>query len=49
MEQTVLQQVASLKPMDTAALRRQWVALFGPEAPAAYEPEQLVRRLAWRI
>lgn len=46
---TVLQQVAALKRMDAAALRGRWVALFGQEAPAAYKPEQLVRRLAWRI
>lgn len=49
MEPTVLQQVAALKRMDAAALRGRWLALFGREAPAAYKPEQLVRRLAWRI
>ena len=49
MEPTVLQQVAALKRMDAAALRGRWLALFGREAPAAYKPEQLIRRLAWRI
>ncbi len=49
MEPTVLKQVASLKRMDTTALRLQWLALFGREAPASYKPEQLLRRLAWRI
>jgi hypothetical protein len=49
MEPTVLQQVAALKRMDASALRGRWVALFGRDAPAAYKPEQLVRRLAWRI
>jgi hypothetical protein len=49
MEPTVLQQVATLKRMDAATLRGRWVALFGREAPAAYKPEQLIRRLAWRI
>jgi len=49
MEPTVLQQVAALKRMDAAALRGWWVALFGRDAPAAYKPDQLVRRLAWRL
>ncbi len=49
MEPTVLQQVAALKRMDAAALRQRWLALFGRAAPAAYKPEQLIRRLAWRI
>ena len=49
MEPTVLKQVAALKRMDAAALRGRWLALFGRDAPGAYKPEQLVRRLAWRI
>jgi hypothetical protein len=49
MEPTVLQQVAAIKRMDAAALRQRWRALFGRDAPAAYKPEQLIRRLAWRI
>jgi hypothetical protein len=49
MEPTVLQQVATLKRMDAGALRGRWLALFGRDAPAAYKPRQLVRRLAWRI
>ena len=49
MEPTVLRQVAAIKRMDAAALRGRWVALFGREAPVAYKPEQLIRRLAWRI
>ena len=46
---TVLQQVAALQNMDVAALRAKWVAFFGREAPPAYKPEQIIRRLAWRI
>ena len=46
---TVLQQVAALQKMDGAALRNMWTAFFGREAPAAYKPEQIIRRLAWRI
>lgn len=49
MEPTVLQQVATLNRMDADTLRLRWLALFGRSAPAAYKPEQLVRRLAWRI
>jgi hypothetical protein len=32
-----------------AALRHRWAALFGTEPPRAYRPEQLVRRLAYRV
>lgn len=49
METTVLQQVTTLKRMNTETLRQRWLVLFGREAPAAYKPEQLIRRLAWRI
>lgn len=49
MEPTVLQQVAAIQKMPLETLRARWRALFGREAPAAYRPEQLVRRLAWRI
>lgn len=49
MEPTVLQQVTALKRMDAETLRMRWLALFGQNAPASYKPEQLVRRLAWRI
>jgi len=49
MQLTVLQQVTALGPMPAPALRERWKALFGREAPASYRPEQLVRRLAWRI
>ncbi len=49
MEPTVLQQVAALRKMPLAALRERWGALFGRDAPAAYKPERLIRRLAWRI
>jgi hypothetical protein len=49
MEPTVLQQVAALRKMPLEALRQRWRALFGRDAPIAYKPRQLVRRLAWRI
>ena len=49
MEPTVLQQVAALRKMPLAALRQRWKALFGIEPPKAYKPEQLVRRLAYRV
>jgi hypothetical protein len=49
MEPTVLKQIASLKRMDAEMLRLRWLALFGRDAPATYKPEQLIRRLIWRI
>ena len=49
MELTVLQQVTALRRATLVALRERWKALFGRDAPASYRPEQLVRRLAWRI
>jgi hypothetical protein len=49
MEPTVVKQVAALGRMGLDELRGRWRALFGRDAPAAYKPEQLVRRLAWRI
>jgi len=49
MQETVLKQLAALRRMDLEALRDRWRLLFGTEPPAAYKPEQIVRRLAWRI
>lgn len=49
MEPTVIQQVATLQRMSLAALRERWAVLFGTQPPKAYRPEQLVRRLAYRV
>ena len=49
MQLTVLQQVTALSRAPLPHLRERWKALFGRDAPASYRPEQLVRRLAWRI
>lgn len=49
MELTVLQQVTALGRMPLPQLRERWKALFGRDAPVSYRPEQLVRRLAWRV
>ena len=49
MELTVLQQVTALRRTPLVTLRERWKALFGRDAPASYRPEQLVRRLAWRV
>ena len=49
MELTVLQQVTAIGRMPLAQLRDTWKVMFGRDAPAAYKPEQLVRRLAWRV
>jgi hypothetical protein len=46
---TVLQQVTALRRAPLPHLRERWKALFGRDAPASYRPEQLVRRLAWRV
>ena len=48
MEPTVLQQVAALRKMPLAALRRRWQALFGTDPPG-YSAEHMVRRLAYRL
>jgi len=48
-ELTVLEQVTALGRMPLGQLRDTWKVLFGRDAPASYRPEQLVRRLAWRI
>jgi hypothetical protein len=48
-ELTVLQQVTALGRMPLPQLRDTWKVMFGREAPAAYKPDQLVRRLAWRV
>jgi len=48
-ELTVLQQVTALRRTPLVTLRERWKALFGRDAPASYRPEQLVRRLAWRV
>ena len=49
MQPTVLQQVTAIGRMAPPELRAKWRALFGRDAPASYRPEQLIRRLAWRI
>jgi len=48
-ELTVLEQVTALGRMPIGRLRDTWKVLFGRDAPASYRPEQLVRRLAWRV
>jgi len=48
-ELTVLQQVGALGRMPLPQLRDTWKVLLGRDAPASYRPEQLVRRLAWRV
>ena len=49
MQLTVLEQVTALTRMPIGQLRDTWKVLFGRDAPAAYKPDQLVRRLAWRV
>lgn len=49
MNSTILAKIAVLKAMDLAQLRQQWQGLFGRPAPVAYKPEQLMRRMAWKI
>jgi len=49
MEPTTLQQVTAIQKMPLSALRERWRALLGPEPPKAYKPEQLIRRLAYRV
>lgn len=49
MEPTVLQQVAAIQQLSLAKLRERWKVLFGTEPPKAYKPDQLVRRLVYRV
>lgn len=49
MDPTVLQQVTAIQRMSLSALRERWKVLMGADPPRAYKPEQLVRRLAYRV